>query len=71
MQNILKISNTIKIIGDLIITEFLPIITGGVVCSTGERRLLALPPKPGGLGIPLFSDISDTASENLKFLTKT
>ena len=71
MQNILKISNTIKIIGDLIITEFLPIITGGVVCSTEERRLLALPTKPGGLGIALFSDISDTESENLKFLTKT
>ena len=65
MQNILKISNTIKVIGDLIITEFLPIITGGVVCSTEERRLLALPTKLGGLDIPLFSDISDTESENL------
>lgn len=60
MQDILNISRVMKIIGDLLTTEFLPI---------EKKRLLALHPKPGGLGIPLFSDISDTKYEKLKFLT--
>ena len=36
-----------------------------------ERRLLSLPHKLGGLGIPIFSEIADIEFENSKNLTKT
>ena len=71
MLILLNISNIMNIIGELITIEFLSAITGGVVCSSEERRLLALPAKLCGLGILLFSDIPDIGHENWKLPTKT
>ena len=48
----------------------LPVITSGAMCSTEEKRLLALPLKLGWLGIPLFNDISDIKYEKSKSLAK-
>ena len=39
--------------------EFIPAITGGVFCNEMERKLIALPPKLGGLGIPILAKISN------------
>ena len=58
-----------KKINDLLTTEFLPVITGGLVYST-EERLLALAQKLGGLGTLLFSEISDIEYENSRLITK-
>ena len=55
MRTVPNISSLMKKIDDLITTEFIPVITGGINCSVHERRLLALPPKHGGLGIPIFA----------------
>ena len=49
-----------EIIADLdkvIDQEFIPAITEGHVCSDDERKLLSLPVRLGGLGIPIFSEI--------------
>ena len=50
-------------------TEFIPAITGRIICSEKERNLLYLPPKLGGLVIPVFSSISDSEFENSKYFT--
>ena len=51
-------------IDGIVQTELIPAITGGITCSEEERKLLSLPPKLGGLGIPIFSTISDAEFEN-------
>ena len=38
--------------------------TGGINCSDIERKLMSLPPKLGGLGIPIFSEIADQEFNN-------
>ena len=45
-------------------------ITGGVFCNEMERKLIALPPKLGGLGIPIFAEISNDEFENSIKLTE-
>ena len=55
---------------DVISTEFIPAITGGINCSTVERNLLSLPPKFGGLGIPIFREISQTEYANSIMVTE-
>ena len=48
----------LKELDDVIKTEFLPAITGGINCSDIERRLMSLPPRFGGLGFPILSESS-------------
>ena len=53
------IPNVKEIIADLdkvIDNEFIPAVTEGHVCSDDERKLLSLPVRLGGLGIPIFSE---------------
>ena len=48
------------ILGDLdkvIDNEFIVAITEGHICTEDERKLMSLPVKMGGLGIPIFSEI--------------
>ena len=59
MRTIPKISNLLKSIDDVVTTQFIPAITGGIYVNQEQRRLLSLPVKLGGLAIPIFSDISD------------
>ena len=56
-------------IDEIVQTELIPAITGGITCSEEERKLLSLPPKLGSLGIPIFSTISDAEFENPKHFT--
>ena len=52
------------------LSEFIPAITGGVFCNEMERKFIALPPKLGGLGIPIFGEISNYEFENSIKLTE-
>ena len=45
-------------------------ITGGVFCNEMEGKLIALPPKLDGLGIPIFAEISNDEFENSIKLTE-
>ena len=56
-------------IDEIVQTELIPAITGDITCSEEEKKLLSLPPKLGGLGIPIFSTISDAELENSKHFT--
>ena len=51
-------------------TEFIPAITGGINCSDTERRLMSLPPRFGGLGIPIFSESAQKEYEFSIILSK-
>ena len=44
---------------DIINNKLTPALTDSYVCSDAERSLLSLPIKLGGLGIPVYSSISD------------
>ena len=46
-------------ISSLILTKFIPAITGGIYVNPDERYLLSLPAKYGGLGLPIFSELAD------------
>ena len=55
MKTIPKIGYLLERIDNIIITnKFIPVITRGKQVSAIERRLISLPPKYGGLGIPIF-----------------
>ena len=55
--------NLLKRLGDLITKQFIQSVTGG---SNAERRFLPLPPRIGGLGILVFSEIDNTNSRLFK-----
>ena len=55
--------NLLKRLGDLITKQFIQSVTGG---SNAERRFLPLPPRMGGLGILVFSEIDNTNSRLFK-----
>ena len=54
----------------IIRTEFIPAITGGINCSDTERRSMSLPPRFGGLGIPIFSESAQKEYEFSIILSK-
>lgn len=47
-----NVAEQFKQLDDLILTELLPAITGSINCCKIEQKLIALPPKFGGLGKP-------------------
>ena len=49
MRTIPDISDQLNQLDELITSEFIPAITGGIHCSDVERKLLSLPSKLGGL----------------------
>ena len=59
MRTTPNITNLLKRLGDLIMKQFIQSITGG---SNTERRFSPLPPRMGGLGILVFSEIDNTNS---------
>ena len=56
MRTIPNIKNQLKQLDDVIRTEFIPAITGGINCSDTERKLMSFPPMFGGLRISIFSE---------------
>ena len=70
MRTIPDISDQLNQLDELITSEFIPAITGGIHCSDIERKLLSLPSKLGGLGIPIFVEISNEEYEYSLMLSK-
>ena len=58
MRTILNISYQLEKSDELILTNFIPAIAGGIYINPDERYLLSLPAKYGGLGIPVFSELA-------------
>ena len=64
MRTIPGIEDQLKRLDQIITTDFIPAISDGILCSPTERRLIALPAKLGGLGIPIFSEIARDEFKN-------
>ena len=58
VRTIPNIENLLKILEYVKTKQLIPSITGGIKCSNVERRILSLPPRIKGLGIPVFSKIT-------------
>ena len=48
----------------VILTEFIPAITGGITITENERKLLSLAPRLGALGIPTFEERGEIEYQN-------
>ena len=70
MRTISSASTQLKRLDEVVQSEFIPVITDGVFCNKMERKLIALPPKLGGLGIPIFAETSNDEFENSIKLTE-
>ena len=70
MRTIPNIKTQLKQLDDVIRTEFIPTMTGGINCSDTERRLMFLPPRFGGLGILIFSESPQKEYEFSTILSK-
>ena len=69
IRTISNISSHLKRLDEVITTELIPAIIGGIICSDIERKLMSLPAKLGGIGIPIFSDITDREYEFSQMLS--
>ena len=54
-----NITHHLKEFDEILTNNFIPSLTDGRVISTNERKLLSLPVRFGGMGIPIFSDIAE------------
>ena len=70
MRTIPNIAHLLKKVDDIILTEFIPSITNGIIINELEQHLLSLPTKYGGLGIPIFSKTSQIEYENSLIITE-
>ena len=64
MRTIPNIGHLMERIDDIILSKFIPTITDGIIINQHERKLLSIPVKYGGLGIPLFAETSAIEHEN-------
>ena len=49
--------------------KFIPAITGGLISSNNEQKVLSLPTRYGGLAIPIFYELAKTELENSRKTT--
>ena len=70
MRTISGAEHQLQRLDHVIQTDFIPAITKGTFCNEDGRKLIALPPKLGGLGIPIFSEISQHEFKNSTKLTE-
>ena len=70
MRTIPNLSTEMKPLDETVDHEFIPAITEGHHCSQDERRLLSLPVRLGGLGIPIFSELCEREFQNSARATK-
>ena len=68
MRTISSLGESLKPLEDVIRFHFIPVITGGHLCSDNERLLLSLPLRFGGLAIPLFHKDAQYEYENSRKL---
>ena len=70
MRTTPNIKTQLKQLDDVIRTEFIPAITGGINCSDTERRLMSIPLRFGGLRIRIFSESAQKEYEFSTILSK-
>ena len=66
IRTIPSIENELQEVDKIIDTEFLPAITDCRHLSRDDRKLLALPTRLGGLGIPVLGDLCSIENDNSK-----
>jgi hypothetical protein len=59
MRTVPAIGDMLQEIDIMIDTKLIPAITGGRQVNANERKLLSLPRKYGGLGMPICADLSE------------
>ena len=64
MRAIPDLQEVLKPLDHFIDHSFIPAITEGHVLSPNDRKLLSLPVRLGGLGIPIFSEVCTREFEN-------
>ena len=65
MWTIPDIDKLLRKVVEVILTEFIPAITGGVVIITkNDRKLFSLAPLLGGLAIPIFEKLCKREYQN-------
>ena len=70
MRTIPNISHQLEKIDELILTKFIPVITGGISVNRDERYLLSLPAKYGGLCLPIFSELAGIEFQNSQIMSE-
>jgi len=70
MRTIPGISKQLRKLDEAITAKFIPAVTGGIQPNEQERELFSLPSSYGGLGIPIFSNITDREFSNSQLLMK-
>ena len=70
IRTIPNLATTLKTLDEYIDNEFIPAITEGHHCSPDDRKLLSLPVRMGGLGIPIFAELCDREYRNSSQATK-
>lgn len=69
MRTIPDISAHLRKIDQVITHDFIPSITGGIHVNEVEKKLLSLPTKFGGLGIPIFEEQCVIEHSNSRSIT--
>ena len=64
MRTIPGIRKLLRKVDEIILTEFIPAITGGIFITENERKLLSLAPRLGGLVIPIFEELCEIEYQN-------
>ena len=70
IRTIPNLCDVLKPLDETIDNNFIPAITEGHHCSSRDRRLLALPTKLGGMGIPIFSQLCEKEYDNSRSATQ-
>ena len=70
MRTTCGIDEELRRLDDVINNKLVPFFTENWLCGNDERHLLSLPTKLGGMGIPIFSEISQTEFKNSSQLTE-
>ena len=70
MRTIPNISHQLEKIDELILTKFIPAITGGIYVNPDERYFFSLPAKHGGLGLTRFSGLASIEFQNSQIISE-
>ena len=70
LRSIPDMENFMQPVEDAIRFKLIPNLTDGHHCSDNERLLLSLPPRLGGLGIPILTKIASEEYQFSKMVTK-
>ena len=70
IRTIPDVAELVKPIDEIIDTKFIPAITEYQNITSSDRKLLSLPVKLGGLGIPIFAESSGIEFENSRKISK-